>query len=155
MGAISEWRITMRWSRPSPLKSLGSLGILFLARAALPPALNRYPANTLMKKKFLVRTDRAKIRIVLTRDSVCAADDFDAPHERSITIHPFMDLESLAREISSSYLPAVAGNGHRWTCVLNNIQIAEITTTGIRALVREPNFDDDNRIHFVYHSATY
>ena len=109
----------------------------------------------MMKKAFQVLKDRPQISMILTRDSVCAADDCDAPHEKTIKIHSFIDPEALAREVSSGYLLCVAGIGHSWICVLNNFKIAEIKTTEIQPLVREANFDENNRIHFVYKSATY
>jgi hypothetical protein len=95
------------------------------------------------------------IPVVLTRDSVCAGDDGDAPYEKTIEVQSLVDPEAFAREVSSGYLPSVAGVGHSWTCVLNGVRIAEITTSGIRTLVRESPFSKDNRAHFVYHSATF
>ncbi len=108
-----------------------------------------------MKKAFEILKDRPTISVVLTRDSVCAGDDCDAPHERTIRIHSFVDPEALAREAASGYLPTVAGVGHSWVCILNDIKIAEISTTGIRPLVRESVFAEHNRIRFVYRAATY
>lgn len=108
-----------------------------------------------MKKEFRVLKDRPEIRMVLTIDSVCAGDDGDAPHEKTIKIHSFLDPEALAREASFGYLPIVAGTGHSWICVLNGIQFAEINTSGIQPLVQEAEFNETNRIHFVYNSATY
>jgi hypothetical protein len=109
----------------------------------------------LMKKAFQVLKDRPQVSVILTRDSVCAADDCDAPHEKTIKIHSFIDPEALAREVSSGYLPSVAGIGHSWICVLNDIKIAEIQTIEIQPLVREATYNEINRIHFVYKSATY
>lgn len=108
-----------------------------------------------MKKAFQVLKDRPQITLVLTRDSVCAGDDCDAPHEKPIKVHSFTDPEALARETASGYLPNVAGVGHSWICVLNDIKIAEIKTTGIQPLVKEITYDETNRIHFVYKSASY
>jgi len=82
-------------------------------------------------------------------------DDCDAPHEKTITIASFTNPESLAREMSLNYLPNIAGVGHSWICVLNDVQIAEITTKGISSLVKEVVFKNTNQIHFVYKSATY
>jgi hypothetical protein len=108
-----------------------------------------------MKKAFQILKDRPQISVVLTRDSVCAADDCDAPHEKTIKVHSFTDPEALASEAAFGYLPNVAGVGHSWICMLNNIKIAEIKTTGIKLLVRETTYDEANRIHFVYKSAIY
>ena len=62
---------------------------------------------------------------------------------------------ALALEASSRYLPSVAGSGHSWICVLNDIKIAEIESTGIQPLVRENQFSDENRIHFIYKSVRF
>ncbi len=108
-----------------------------------------------MKKAFQILKDRPKISLILTRDSVCAGDDGDAPHEKSINTYSFVDPEALARESSSGYLPIVAGVGHSWICVLNNVKIAEIKTTGIQPLVKVIEFNESNRIHFEYKSSSY
>jgi hypothetical protein len=77
-----------------------------------------------MKQAFQILKDKPQTTVVLTRDSVCAGDDGDAPHEKTITTHSFTDPVVLARETSSGYLPSVAGIGHSWICVLNEIQNA-------------------------------
>ena len=61
-----------------------------------------------MKAEFQVLKARPKIPVVLTRDSVCAGDDCDAPHEKTVEVYSFVDSEAFAREISSGYLPSVA-----------------------------------------------
>jgi hypothetical protein len=106
-----------------------------------------------MKAEFQVLKAKSKVPVILTRDSVCAGDDGDAPHEKTVEVFSFVDPEAFARAVSSGYLPSVAGVGHSWTCVLNGVRIAEVTSSGIRALVRENPFSDENRAHFVYHSA--
>jgi hypothetical protein len=108
-----------------------------------------------MKKIFQILRDRPKLSFSLTRDSVCAGDDCDAPHEKKITIHSFTDPKALARESSSTYLPSVDGVGHSWICVLNGIKIAEITHKGIEPIVRQIEFAENNKIHFQYISARY
>ena len=108
-----------------------------------------------MKAEFQVLKARPRIQVVLTRDSVCAGDDCDAPHEKKVEVYSFVDAEAFAREVSSGYLPLVAGVGHSWTCELNGVKIAEIGHSGIRVLVRESPFSDENRAHFVYHSARF
>ena len=108
-----------------------------------------------MKAEFQVSNARPKIPVILTRDSVCAGDDCDAPHEKLVEVYSFVDPEAFARAISSGYLPSVAGVGHSWTCVLNGVRLAEVSSSGIRALVRDSPFLDENRAHFVYHSAQF
>lgn len=106
-----------------------------------------------MKAEFQVSKGRPKIKVVLTRDSVCAGDDCDAPHEKFIEAFSFVDPEAFAKAVSSDYLPSVSGSGHSWICELNGIKIAELGNSGSRALVRESPFSDQNRAHFIYRSA--
>jgi hypothetical protein len=108
-----------------------------------------------MKAAFQVQKSRPKILVALTRDSVSAGDDCDAPHEKTIEVHSFLDPEAFANATSSGYLPSVAGIGHSWTCVLNGVKTAEIAVRGIRVLVRETPFAEANHVHFVYHRAAF
>ena len=107
-----------------------------------------------MKAKFQILKAKPKIQVVLDRDSVCAGDDCES-HEKTVEVHSFVDPEIFASEVSSGYLPSVAGVGHSWTCKLNGVKIAEIGSSGIRVLVRECPFAEENRIHFTYHSANF
>lgn len=108
-----------------------------------------------MKAAFHILADKPIIRFVMTRDSVCAGDDCDAPHHKQAELHSFLDPEAFARAAAADYLPSVAGYGHSWTCVLNGQKIAEIGTSTVQASVKETPFAGDNTIHFVYHSASY
>jgi len=108
-----------------------------------------------MKSELQILKARPMLPVVLTRDSVCAGDDCDAPHEEAIEVESFVDPEALARALSTNYLPSVAGIGHSWTCVLNGQKLAVISLAGIRALIRESPFLAENRAHFVYHSARF
>lgn len=105
-----------------------------------------------MKTEFQILKDKSKIQVILTRDSVCAGDDGEA-HDRTVEVYSFVDPIVFVREISSGYLPSVAGVGHSWTCVLNGVRIAEITPFEIRGLVRETPFSQENRAEFVYHAS--
>jgi hypothetical protein len=108
-----------------------------------------------MKAEFQILKARPKIQVFLTRQSVCAGDDCNAPHEKMVEIYSFVHPEVFAREVSSGYLPPVAGVGHSWTCELNGVKIAEISHSGIRALVRESPFSEENHAHFIYNSARF
>ena len=108
-----------------------------------------------MKAEFQIRKDRPKISLTMTRDSVCAGDDCDAPHEKKIEVDSLLNPEAFSNATSSGYLPSVAGIGHHWICELNGVEIAEIRVSGIRSIVRETSFSDENRVHFVYHSARF
>lgn len=108
-----------------------------------------------MKQAFQILKRRPKIEVRMTRDSVCARDDCDAPHEKIIKIHSFTDPAQFAKESSSGYLPSVSGVGHSWDCILNKKRIASIKCSTIEPLVREVEFEEENEVHFRYHSATY
>jgi len=108
-----------------------------------------------MKAAFEILKDRPKVSVVLTRDSVCAGDDCDAPHEKKIEVHSFLDPLTFVTAVSSGYLPSIAGVGHTWTCTLNGKGIAEIAVTNTKALIREIPFEEKNCVHFIYHSARY
>ncbi len=108
-----------------------------------------------MKKEFQILKERPEIIIRITRDSVCAGDDVDAPHEKKVKTHSFTDPTVLASEISSGYLPSVDGYGHSWECVLNDVLIAVIGQNGINAKTKEVAYEEINKIHFIYKSANY
>jgi hypothetical protein len=92
------------------------------------------------RAEFQILKAKPKIPVVLTRDSVCVGDDSDAPHEKTVEVYSFVDPEAFARAISAGYLPSVAGVGHSWTCVLNGVRVAEVTSSGIRALIARVRF---------------
>jgi hypothetical protein len=97
----------------------------------------------------------ARILVTLTRDSVCAGDDGDAPHEKTVEVEPASAPDVFAREVATGYLPSVAGTGHSWDCVLTGVNVAQISISGVKALVPRASFGDRNRVHFVYHSAAF
>ena len=108
-----------------------------------------------MKKQLQTLKERPRISITLKRESVCAGDDCDAPHEKRIEINSFIDPEVLATETASSYLPNVSGVGHSWVCKLNGKEIARITKDGVQPKVREVEYQEENEIYFSYISSRY
>jgi hypothetical protein len=104
--------------------------------------------------RFLFK-DRPKVRVRVTRDSVCAGDDGEAPHERNLEIPRFTDPQALAEQLSASYLPTVAGVGHTWDCMLNGNLVGTLSHTGFLPSVHELAYADQNHVHFIYRSATY
>jgi len=108
-----------------------------------------------MQKEFYILKDRPKIDIQLTRDSVCAGDDCDAPHEKTVSIYSFLDPIALISHLYSGYLPTVDGMGHTWDCALNGKNIATITVNNIALKVSEVVYSEVNHIHFAYNSARY
>lgn len=108
-----------------------------------------------MQKEFYILKDRPKIDMQLTRDSVCAADDIDAPYEQTVSTYSFLDPVALASHLSSGYLPSVQGVGHSWDCEFNGKVIATITTAKIEPKVSEVVYSAANHLHFIYHSASF
>jgi len=106
-----------------------------------------------MKAEFQVLKYRPQLDVILTRDSVCAGDDCDAPHREIRHVYSFIDPAVLIREISSGYLPNIDGPSHSWMCLFNDQKVAEITANGIKALTREIVFAERNKCHFVYNSG--
>ena len=110
-----------------------------------------------MKQAFRVLKERPTVTLRLTRDSVAAGDDVDAPHERQVEVHSFVDPVALVNHLHSGYLPTVAGIGHSWSCKLNGHRIATIQGNGVsvQAEVREVRYEDGNHVHFSYSSARW
>ena len=93
--------------------------------------------------------------ILVTRDSVCAGDDIDVPHEKDVTIKDILDPIELVSFLSSGYLPNINGVDHSWDCRFNGKSIARISQNGIEAHVEELHYELKNYAHFIYHSARY
>ena len=98
-----------------------------------------------MNKKELI------IDIELTRDSVCAGDDIDAPHKKIVKMNSIIDTIALVTKISQNYLPAIAGQNHHWECLLNDKIIAIIEKDKILPKIYCVKYDEDNTIHFTYY----
>jgi len=102
--------------------------------------------------------DRPKIMFRLTRDSVCMADDVDAPHEKFVELPSAIDPMILALKAANEYLPKVSGNNHIWTCLLNSKPIATLHGNfpcKPQVLVKTLGYQEDNIIHFSYESASH
>ena len=57
------------------------------------------------------------MKITLTRESVCAADDCHAPHEKRLTVPEDTMVSDLAKTIQRDYLPKIAGGQATWSLV--------------------------------------
>ncbi len=107
-----------------------------------------------MKVEIEVLKSRPRIAFKLDRDSVCAADDCES-HVASVETYSFTNPSALAQELSSGYLPSVAGFGHWWECVLNITVIAKVFSYGKAEKIAEVCYVDDNSVYFKYHSAAF
>lgn len=55
------------------------------------------------------------LKIRITRDSVAAGDDYDAPHEKVLSLRDGSTLINVLREVwSVGYLPLIAGGRATW-----------------------------------------
>ena len=69
-------------------------------------------------RRTCVTTSLNAMKIHLTRDSVCAGDDVDAPHTRTMSFADEMPLDSVVDEISrSGYLASIVGGKATWSVV--------------------------------------
>lgn len=106
-----------------------------------------------MKTEFEILKDRPKLKIQLTRDSVCAADDLHPPHGRMVEVFSFVEPEALINQLAAGYLPSIQGSGHSWDCLLNDVLIGSISSMGVASDIREIQFCEVNHVHFRYHSS--
>ncbi len=59
-------------------------------------------------------------KIIITRDSVCAADDIDAPHEKTVSIGDGWMVGEILCAIIPSYLPLISGDKATWSVAADN-----------------------------------
>ncbi len=60
------------------------------------------------------------MKVKLTRQSVCAADDCYAPHDKCITVSDKATVTDLARIIQKEYIPSnIQGGKATWSLVAN------------------------------------
>ena len=95
-----------------------------------------------------------EIKITLTRDSVCLADDMEDHTRKAIFIK--RNPNEMTMDIAKGYLPAICGKNHYWECILNNSNYAVIHgNCNSITIKKEVIFDEkeDNQLHFKYVSA--
>jgi len=95
------------------------------------------------------------IRIKLTRDAVCMADDVD-DHVKIISITPPCDTMETLMCIAKEYLPRITGYNHTWECILNGIKCAIINGNCVKiSSIASASFSEINELYFKYHAARY
>ncbi len=108
-----------------------------------------------MKSGYSILRDRPKLRVIVTRDSVCAGDDVMAPNQKEIEIHSFTEPEDFIRAVAYEYgMPQIQGGRATWEVLLNDRKIGVIAQewAAPRPTVREIHFDQENRVHLHYHA---
>jgi len=64
------------------------------------------------------------MKLYVTRESVCAGDDVDAPHQITLSVPDKYTLEDIARAIQrAGYLPTIQGGKATWS-VVSGVPIA-------------------------------
>lgn len=101
------------------------------------------------------------MRLVLTRDSVAAGDDIDAPHQRVLKVADDIDVAGLVTRIATArYLPGIAGGKATWS-VLSRRPLAVIAQQWPEPRLLSPFLcalseldlaGDELRVHLVYHA---
>lgn len=101
------------------------------------------------------------MEIYLTRDSVCAGDDGDAPHAQRITLPDGLAFDELVREVlRAAKLPSISGDYATWSlCSIVPIAVIAQQWTTPRLLQMIPPklssldvADGVLRMHFTYHA---
>jgi hypothetical protein len=98
--------------------------------------------------------------VSVTRDSVCAGDDVDAPHEKEFSFPDTVPLDAvIKRVLSDSYLASIAGGFATWV-VESEFPIAVVAQQWLSPRMLDPkqglsgpfdtNTSDVVRLHFRY-----
>lgn len=67
------------------------------------------------------------IQIVVRRDSVCAGDDIDAPHEKRFWLRDEANINEVFRAlVAMDYLPSIAGSRESWEAHLTDEVIFKV-----------------------------
>jgi hypothetical protein len=100
------------------------------------------------------------MEIILSRGSVCAGDDIDAPHSKTISVPDGTPLIEILSVISNSgYLARIAGGKATWSAV-SNLPLAVLSQQwsepralpGARSQLGQLNFHNSMlQIHFTYY----
>ena len=99
------------------------------------------------------------VNIYLSRDSVCAGDDGDAPHSKQIVVADGASIEDILSNLSrSGYLPSIAGGKATWSAS-SNVPLGVVAQEWAKPKLFFRIFDDlldiedkTLRIHFSYHT---
>jgi hypothetical protein len=99
------------------------------------------------------------VNVYLSRDSVCAGDDSDAPHPKQIVVADGASIEDILSGVSrSGYLPSIAGGRATWSAS-SNVPLGVLAQEWEKPKLFFPDFEDlldvDDktlRIHFSYHT---
>jgi hypothetical protein len=90
-----------------------SILISKLGYVHLQPASNRADAGARAHCASIVKTTNTT-KLILWRDSVCAGDDCDAPHELALVVGADSLGSFIKRLLVADYLPSISGGNATW-----------------------------------------
>ncbi len=89
------------------------------------------------------------ITVIVTRDSVCAGDDVDAPHEVSYSFDPAILKDAVLKEVAKMTIDTHYPE-QKWICVWNGINVAEYSKSGSSVDLEKIVLSNLNKVHFKY-----
>ena len=104
------------------------------------------------------------MKVVVTRDSVAAGDDLDAPHPVSFEVGNAGRLNEVFKHLDRlGYLPSVAGRGHSWQVFAEKREIGKFVANRgqpepsefLASPLTDFAVNGELCIHFRYNSATF
>jgi len=110
-----------------------------------------------MKREFQVLRDRPMLTIRVTRDSVCAGDDVEAPNEKFVEVNSFTEPEAFMHAVTNAYgMPTIEGGKAAWVVLLNGNRIGVIAQewNAPKVSVRELQFQESNHVFLRYHAQS-
>jgi hypothetical protein len=93
--------------------------------------------------------------VTVTRDSVCAADDVDAPHRQVISVPENRDAVAFLLSILVRYpLPSIHGRKATWECSVDGRRIGVVAQQWARPVVhvKQVELERSASLHFIYHA---
>jgi hypothetical protein len=94
-------------------------------------------------------------KLLVTRDSVSAGDDFDAPHRQTFNFSSPLSIEgAISSILASNYLASIAGGKAAWVVTVNGSPIAVVAQqwSGPRYIesIGRLKHDATPTLHFTY-----
>ena len=90
------------------------------------------------KNKKVVKKNNGRIRVKMTRDSICAADDCNAPHGAIIGVDSDGSVKDFINILIERYCPKMRGRDLIWVLSYNNRHLAVFNgTTGSTNVVND------------------
>ncbi len=96
-----------------------------------------------------IMTLNSNLMVIVTRDSVCAGDDVDAPHEVSYVFDSATSKDDILKAISRKTVDTQYPE-QKWVCVWNGIDVAEYQRSGCAIDLDKIVLSNVNAVHFKY-----